>query len=113
MTTEADQVAKRTRYLVDQAAARMRAVASQVRSEAANQTRKIADLRRTYAAQARVAIEDHVAAFSALAQLPDMPDALAAEADLNVDSSAMESGNHQSTISKHKANADLQEDDSD
>ena len=47
MTTEADQVVKRTRHLADQAAARMRAVASQVRSEAANQTRKIADLRRT------------------------------------------------------------------
>ena len=104
VTTEADTAAKRTRHLADQDAARMRAVASQVRSEAADQARKIADLRRTYAAQARAAIEDHVAAFSALAQLPDLPDALAAEADLFVDSSTKESstntGDHMATTDR-------------
>lgn len=107
VTTEADEAAKRTRHLADQDAARMRAVASQVRSEAADQARKIADLRRTYAAHARAAIEDHVAAFSALAQLPDLPDELAAEADLYVDSSAKESSGHPQQ-GEHMATADRQ-----
>ncbi|WP_336250498.1 DivIVA domain-containing protein [Stomatohabitans albus] len=87
VTAEANTAAQEARDLAHDDAAKMRAIANAVREEVTAQARTIAQLRRTYAAQARAAIEDHVAAFSELAHLPDLPEELAAQADTYVDSS--------------------------